>query len=191
MITPSRNFDSESIELLIPTAGTTHLIGRESSSRSFAGRRVLHFRPDRECIDALWGVTADAIAVVEFAPNEAIELINTARPTRLFHDRTVETSADESLELLTEILPDDVSEIFEFIAKQAAGYSPGMKWNEEARRNADMMKYPDRWKDVTVEQVRAKCQQLKMRPKDVDTVTDLLKRRKQGRRFNVTSYRFS
>ena len=43
---------------------------------------------------------------------------------------------------------------------------------------------------VTVEQVRATCRQLGMRPNDVDTVAGLLQRRKEGRRFNVrSSYR--
>ena len=72
----------------------------------------------------------------------------------------------------------------------AAGYSSGLKWNEEDMLKADMMNRPERWEPITVEQVRAKCRELGMRPKDVDTVAGYLQRRKDGRRFNVrSSYR--
>jgi len=52
------------------------------------------------------------------------------------------------------------------------------------------MNRPERWVPITVEQVRAKCRALGMRPDDVDTVAGFLQRRKEGRRFNVqSSYR--
>ena len=45
-------------------------------------------------------------------------------------------------------------------------------------------------RNITVDQVRAKCRALGMRGEDVDTIADLLQRRKDGRRFNVrSSYR--
>lgn len=69
----------------------------------------------------------------------------------------------------------------------AAGYSSGLKWNEEDMLKADMMLRPDRWASVSVEQVRAKCRELGMHPNDVDTVAGFLQRRKDGRRFNVRS----
>ncbi|WP_146077312.1 hypothetical protein [Rathayibacter tritici] len=69
----------------------------------------------------------------------------------------------------------------------AAGYSGGLKWNEEDKLKADMMNRPARWAAVTVEQVRAKCRELGMRPNDVDTIADFVQRRKDGRRFNVGS----
>ena len=50
-----------------------------------------------------------------------------------------------------------------------------------------MMNRPKRWESVTVEQVRAKCRELGMRPNDIDTVAGFLQRRKEGRRFNVRS----
>jgi len=72
----------------------------------------------------------------------------------------------------------------------AAGYSSGLKWNEEDKLKADMMNRPERWVPITVKQVRAKCRELGMRPNDVDTVAGFLQRRKDGRRFNVrSSYR--
>jgi len=82
------------------------------------------------------------------------------------------------------------SRILEYIAAMAAGYSSGLKWNEEDKLKADMMNRPERWVPITVEQVRAKCRALGMRPDDVDTVAGFLQRRKEGRRFNVqSSYR--
>lgn len=72
----------------------------------------------------------------------------------------------------------------------AAGYSTGLKWNEEAKLKADMMNRPDRWVPITVGQVRVKCRALGTRGKDVDAIAGFLQRRKEGRRFNVqSSYR--
>jgi hypothetical protein len=80
--------------------------------------------------------------------------------------------------------------ILEHIAGMAAGYSSGLKWNEEDKPKADMMNRPDWCASITVEQVRAKCRQLGMRPNDVDTVAGFLQRRKDGQSFNVqSSYR--
>jgi hypothetical protein len=87
-------------------------------------------------------------------------------------------------------LPNGVDHILEYIAVMAAGYSTGLKWNEEDKLRADMMNRPDRWVPITVEQVRAKCRALGMRGEDVDTIAGYLQRRKEGRRFNVqSSYR--
>jgi hypothetical protein len=87
-------------------------------------------------------------------------------------------------------LPNGVDAILEHIAAMAAGYSSGLKWNEEDKLKADMMNRPDRWVPVTVEQIRAKCRQLGMRADDVDTIAGFLQRRTEGRRFNVrSSYR--
>lgn len=84
-------------------------------------------------------------------------------------------------------LPEDVIGILESLAQWAAGYDSGLKWNEEDKLKADMMNRPERWTSVTIEQVRSKCRELKMRPNDVKTIVGFLERRKQGRRFNVRS----
>lgn len=89
-----------------------------------------------------------------------------------------------------EPLPNGISSILEYVAHMAAGYSSGLKWNEEDKLKADMMNQPERWLPVTVEQVRAKCRQLGMSSKDVDIIADFVRRRKDGRHFNVrSSYR--
>ena len=81
------------------------------------------------------------------------------------------------------------------VEKKAKMTAEQLKQHEEDKLKADMMNCPRRWEQVTVEQVRAKCRALKMRPKDVDTITGYLQRRKEGRRFNVRSsyrtFRFS
>ncbi|WP_409480668.1 hypothetical protein [Micrococcus luteus] len=80
--------------------------------------------------------------------------------------------------------------ILEHVTNMAAGYDSGLKWDEEDKLRADMMNRPDRWRDLTVEQVRAKCRALGMRPDDIDTIAGYLQKRKDGKRFNVrTSYR--
>lgn len=80
---------------------------------------------------------------------------------------------------------DGVEEFLAYIAGKAAGYSSGMKWNEKEKLKADMMNRPERWKSVTVSEVRAKCRELGMRPDDEDTIAELLGRRMQGRNFVV------
>ncbi|MGO2932499.1 hypothetical protein [Microbacterium sp.] len=87
----------------------------------------------------------------------------------------------------TEPLPNGIDGILEYVARMAAGYDSGLKWNEEDKLRADMMNRPDRWRDVTVEQVRAKCRALGMRPNDIDTIAAYVQKRKDGKRFNVES----
>ncbi len=80
---------------------------------------------------------------------------------------------------------DGVEEFLEYIAGKAASYSSGLKWNEKEKLKADMMNRPERWRGVTVHEVRAMCRELGMLPDDIDTIAELLKRRKEGRRFVV------
>ena len=50
--------------------------------------------------------------------------------------------------------------MLEYVAGMAAGYSSGLKWNEEDKLKADMVNRPERWVPITVEQVRARCREL-------------------------------
>lgn len=85
---------------------------------------------------------------------------------------------------------DGVEEFLACIAGKAAGYSSGLKWNEKEKLKADMMNRPERWRSVTVHEVRTLCRDLGMLPDDIDTIAELLTRRKEGRRFVVRpSYR--
>ncbi|WP_300082021.1 hypothetical protein [Propioniciclava sp.] len=195
VVTPQKRLDSEVLKRLLARAGVTHLSWRGLSTGSLARRRVIHAWPDRQHLNDLWGVDADALVVIEWGKAETAEWIEDSNPVRLLRGRTVQQSSDPESEAETAPLPEDVDQILEHIAAWAAGYDSGLKWNEEDKLKADMMNCPRRWEQVTVEQVRAKCRALKMRPKDVDTITGYLQRRKEGRRFNVRSsyrtFRFS
>ncbi|WP_289230936.1 hypothetical protein [Barrientosiimonas endolithica] len=157
---------------------------------SLSGRRVLYAWPDRNHLNRLWGVDAEALAVIEWNEGETAEWIADAKPIQLFHGRTVEPQPVAEPADRQEPLPNGVDGILEHIAAMAAGYSSGLKWNEEDKLKADMMNRADRWVPITVEQVRTKCRALGMRSDDVDTIAGILQRRKEGRRFNVrSSYR--
>ncbi len=128
--------------------------------------------------------------MIEWSEEETEEWIESARPHQLYADHVIEPEARTSQASIAEPLPNGVDGILEHIADMAAGYASGLKWNEEDKLKADMMNRPERWVPITVEQVRAKCRALGMRPRDVDTVAGYLQRRKEGRRFNVrSSYR--
>lgn len=188
VVTPQRDFMGASIKRLVANPHVTHLTWRGLSTGSLRGRRVLHAWPDRQHLNDLWGVDADALAVIEWGEGETAEWTEDARPVQLLRDRVVSPPA--KTHDVVEPLPNGVDRILEHIAHMAAGYSSGMKWNEEDKLKADMMNRPERWVPITVDQVRSKCRELGMRPNDVDTVAGLLQRRKDGRRFNVqTSYR--
>ena len=68
----------------------------------------------------------------------------------------------------------------------ADGYSQGMKWNEVDQLKSDLMECPKRWEAVTPEEVRRECLHLNMKLADVDQITELVTRRKQGRTFNLS-----
>lgn len=190
VVTPQRQFEGESLKRLVARPGVIHLTWRAFSTGSLGGRRVLYAWPNRERLNNLWGIGAEALAVIEWSTEEATEWIADANPVQLFEGRTVQPSLVEEPTESQEPLPHGVEGILEYVAGMAAGYSSGLKWNEEDMLKADMMNRPERWVPITVEQMRAKCRELGMRPKDIDTLVGFLQRRKDGRRFNVrSSYR--
>lgn len=195
VVTPQKRIDSDILKRLVAHAGVAHLSWRGLSTASFEHRRVIHAWPERQHLNDLWGVDADALVVIEWGKAETAQWIEDTNPVRLLLGRAVQQSSDTESETEMEPLPEDVDQILENVAAWAAGYDSGLKWNEEDKLKADMMNCPQRWKQVTVEQVRAKCRALKMRPRDVDTITGYLQRRKEGRRFNVRGsykdFRFS
>lgn len=190
VVTPQKQVHSDILKRLVSTSGVAHLSWKGFSTGPLAGRRVLYAWPNRKHLSGLWGVEADALAVIEWNEDETAEWIEDANPVQLFHGRTVSPQPVEEPADRHEPLPKGVDGILEHIAAMTAGYLSGLKWNEEAKLKADMMNRPERWAAVTVDQVRAKCRALGMRPDDVDTVAGFLQRRKEGRRFNVrSSYR--
>ena len=87
-------------------------------------------------------------------------------------------------------MPEDIKSILKLTAMWTRGYDNHMKWNEEAKLKADMMRHMDRWGLVTTEEIRDECRPLGMREKDVQTICDMHARRLQGRRLvPAPSYR--
>ena len=80
-------------------------------------------------------------------------------------------------------MPEDIKRILEYTALFAKGYGNHMKWNEEAMLKADMMRHMNRWRLVTIQQIRDHLTSLGMRPEDVETICDMHARRLQGRRL--------
>lgn len=189
VVTP-QNFDGDSLKRLIAQPGVVHRTWRGFVGGAFDGQRVLHAWPDRKHLNDLWGNEADALVVIEWNTQETAEWIADANPIQLLPEGIVPAATGPDSEEPLEPLPNGIDGILEYVAGMAAGYSSGLKWNEEDKLKADMMNRPERWRSVTVEQVRAKCRELGMRPNDVDTIAGFLQRRKEGRRFNVrSSYR--
>lgn len=183
VVTPRREVDSPILKQLIAQPNVRQVIWKGFSIGMLSGR-VLHAWPNREHFQKLWRQDLDALAVIEWNEEHAAEWIEDANPVQLFADRTVEPAATRE-EVECEPLPNGVDGILEYVAGMAAGYSTGLKWNEEDMLKADMMNRPERWEPITVDQLRAKGRALKMRPDDIDTIVDFLQRRKDGRRFNV------
>ncbi len=185
VVTPRRDFSGDFLKRLVAQPGVSHAVWRGFNGGSFDGRRVLYAWPDRKQLNDIWVIEADAIAVIEWNEREITEWIEDANPIQLL-PRQVVTPSTQAKKTL-EPLPNGVDGILEYVARMAAGYTSGLKWNEEDMLKADMMNRPERWTPITVEQVREKCRQLGMRPTDIDTVAGLLQRRKEGRRFNLRS----
>ncbi|PRB08698.1 hypothetical protein [Microbacterium sp. MYb62] len=190
VVTPQIDFDGDSLKRLIKQPGVTQHTWRGFSVGSLRGRRVVYCWPDRQHLNDLWDATPDALVVIEHGGTEAEDWIEDVNPVQLLKDATVPPRIEAESDAPSEPLPNGVDGILEYVASMAAGYSSGLKWNEEDMLKADMMNRPDRWVPITVEQVRTRCRELGMRPNDVDTVAGFLQRRKEGRRFNVrSSYR--
>jgi hypothetical protein len=189
VVTPRKDVTSEILTRLIAGPGVVHHTWRGFTAGSFDGQRVIYAWPDRKHLNDVWGAKADALVVIEWNENETAEWIADARPTQLLVEGPVPPREREEPKAL-DPLPNGIDGILEYVAQMAAGYSSGLKWNEEDKLKADMMNRPDRWLPVTVQEVRAKVRQLGMSPKDVETIADFVQRRKDGRRFNVrSSYR--
>jgi hypothetical protein len=189
VVTPRRDFSSKILTRLVASPGVVHHTWRGINVSAFDGQRVVYAWPDRKHLNDVWGAEADALVVIEWNENETAEWIADARPFQLLAEGEVQPPERAGSGVLEPLL-NGIDSILEHVAHMAAGYSSGLKWNEEDMLKADMMNRPERWLPVTVEQVRAKCRQLGMKPKDIDTIADFVQRRKDGRRFNIrSSYR--
>ncbi|RDV46900.1 hypothetical protein DOE76_02395 [Leifsonia sp. ku-ls] len=193
VVTPTKQLHSEALRAIVNARGISQLTWRGLTAGQLRQRRVAMAWPDRRRLNMLWDAEPSALVVVEDGGDEANEWIEDARPIQLFPDHVQEESP--APEHIVEPLPNDADAFIQHIARMAAGYSSGLKWNEEDKLKADMMNRPERWATISVSHLRARCRQLGMRPDDVDTIAGYLQRRKEGRRFNVSSsyrtYRFN
>ena len=80
-------------------------------------------------------------------------------------------------------IPEDIQRILKHLAAMAKGYGNSMKWNEEAKLKSDLMKNWQYWAPVSVEAIRMRCGELGMSLKDIKTITDMIQKRKDGRRL--------
>lgn len=185
IVTPRRDVPAGWLKRAATAPGTTHLTWRGLSVGALAGRRVVHAWPDRQHLNDLWDADAAALVIIEWGENSTVDWIVEASPTLLLPGQAATPAPAPATAAVN--LPDDVDTILKSVAGWSAGYSSGLKWNEEDKLKADMMNRPTRWRTVTVQQLRARCRELGMKPNDIDTIADYLQRRKDGRRFNVRS----
>ncbi|MDO4055141.1 hypothetical protein [Clavibacter michiganensis] len=185
IVTPRRDVPAGWLKRAVTTPGTTHLTWRGLSVGTLAGRRVVHAWPDRQHLNDLWDADAAALVVIEWGELSTADWVIEASPDLLLPNQTVLSGLTPTVEPFD--LPDDVDAILQSVAGWSAGNSSGLKWNEEDKLKADMMNRPTRWQGVTVEQLRARCRELGMKPNDIDTIAGFMQRRKDGRRFNVRS----
>lgn len=183
VVTPRKDVDSQALKRLISTPGVTHLSWRGLSSGSFFGHRVLHIAPDRQRIDDLWNAEMDALAVTEWS--NLTEWAEDVQADILTAGGVQKPQQTRDAAGVDPSIPEDIATILDGLAAWAAGYDSGLKWNEIERLKSDLMANAYRWNLVTPDQVRQECRRLGMRPKDVDTVADLVARRQQGGRFNL------
>lgn len=80
-------------------------------------------------------------------------------------------------------LPDDISDILEYLAAMASGYNNRMKWNEEAKLKSDLMKNRRAWLDIPVEAIRQKCSELGMTLADTNTIATLIEKAQAGKQL--------
>lgn len=183
VVTPQKRVDGAALDRLIKTPGVTHLSWKGLSSGSFAGHRVLHVAPDRKRLDDLWGADMDALAVTEWS--DLSEWAEDVQACVLLPSGIQSPLSTPEAEDADPAIPEDVAVILAALARWAGGYDSGLKWNEIEKLKSDLMIKPGRWMGVTADQVRRECRRLGMRPKDADTVADLVARRQQGGRFNL------
>lgn len=182
VITPRKYFENKAIERLVQNANVKHYTWRENDGQYLIGR-VLYAFPNRERLSNLWNSQLDALAVIEWGEDK--DWMTIAKPIILLpNNKIVEPTATDDFELGK--LPNGISDILSYLAGRADGYSQGMKWNEVDQLKSDLMECPKRWEAVTPEEVKQECLHLNMKLADVDQITELVTRRKQGRTFNLS-----
>ncbi|WP_217427750.1 hypothetical protein [Gardnerella vaginalis] len=181
VITPNKRLDNKAIERFVQNVNVNYYTWRENDGQYLTGR-ILYAFPNRERLSNLWNSQLDALAVLEWCEDK--DWMTIAKPIILLPNKIVEPTSTDDFELGK--LPNGISDILSYLAGRADGYSQGMKWNEVDQLKSDLMECPKRWEAVTPEEVRQECLHLNMKLADVDKITELVTRRKQGRTFNLS-----
>lgn len=84
---------------------------------------------------------------------------------------------------MTDALPRNIDKILQYLAMAAAGYTSGLKWNEEAKLKSDLMKHRAEWRTADADVIRKRLLELGMSPVDTRTVVDLVARAQAGKRL--------
>lgn len=182
VITPNKRLDNKAIDRFVQNVNVNYYTWRENDGQYLTGR-VLYAFPNHERLSNLWNSQLDALAVLEWREDK--DWMTIAKPIILLpNNKIVEPISTDDFELGK--LPNGISDILSYLASRADGYSQGMKWNEVDQLKSDLMECPKRWEAVTSEEVRQECLHLDMKLADVDQITELVTRRKQGRTFNLS-----
>lgn len=82
-------------------------------------------------------------------------------------------------------LPEDVSDIIEYLAMSAQGYGGKLKWNEVHKFKGDLMNVRERWRfdRVSVAAFQEKALAVGLSEADADKLADMLMRAQAGRRL--------
>ena len=83
----------------------------------------------------------------------------------------------------TTSMPDDITAILEYLAASPQIYGNSLKWNEKAKLKADLMHNTAAWRRTSSDQVKRKCLELGMSLEDANLVSDLVKKRLEGKRL--------
>jgi len=91
----------------------------------------------------------------------------------------------EEMGVASSELPDDVSQIVDYLAMAAQGYGGKLKWNEVHKVKGDLMNARRRWRPerVSVIAFKAKCLAVGLSSADTDELVDMLTRAQAGRRL--------
>lgn len=187
VVTPNKGFDNEPLQAFVQKSTVTHRTWKGFSPGTVSGHRVIMAWPNKERLSELWNLKPDALVVIEWANGEAAYWAEHTMPVRLLPGHTILPEQKPPALQFQDPLPHGLDQILEYISSQAAAYHAGLKWNEVDQLKADMMKNPVRWQSVPLEKIEHKLRSLKMRPKDIDKVLDLVRRRQEGRTFRVNS----
>lgn len=125
VVTPRRDVPSAVLRRLVAQSSVQHHAWRGHTGGFYDEHRVLYAWPDRQRLNEIWNVDADAIAVIEWSVEETAAWIEDMNPVQLLPGETIEPSAQSKPDL--EPLPNGVDDILEYVAGMAAGYSTGLK----------------------------------------------------------------